>query len=243
MAEPRIRVLVVDDSVVARRSLADLLARAPELEVVGTAGSGRLALGKLRQVPVDVVTLDVEMPGEDGLATLDAIRREWPTLPVLMCSGLTERGAAATLDALARGASDYVAKPSAIDRGAGLSRFAVELTSKVKALGRIVRPALVKPPVTVRRSLTPLASARAEVVAIGVSTGGPNALAALIPALPRLDAPVLIVQHMPPIFTRMLAERLAGLSGRPAREAHDGEPVEPGVIYMAPGDYHMRVNI
>jgi two-component system chemotaxis response regulator CheB len=241
----RTRVLVVDDSVVARRSIADLIGREPELEVVSTAASGRLAVGKLRQTPIDVVTLDVEMPDEDGLQTLKAIRREWPTLPVLMCSGLTERGAAATLDALSLGASDYVAKPSGINRGTALAAFATELTGKLKALGRGARPReAVRPaPIAVLpRVLTPPSSVRAEVVAIGVSTGGPNALAAVIPALPAgLGVPVLIVQHMPPIFTRMLAERLASLSRRPAREARDGEVLEGGVVYLAPGDYHMRV--
>jgi two-component system chemotaxis response regulator CheB len=243
----RIRVLVVDDSVVARRSIADLIGREPELEVVGTAASGKLAIGKLRQHAIDVVTLDVEMPDEDGLQTLDAIRREWPRLPVLMCSGLTERGAAATLDALSRGASDYVAKPSSVERGSlALAFFTTELTGKLKTLGRQVRPVerIVRPAPLglLQRSPAPSPEVRAEVVAIGVSTGGPNALAAMIPLLPpRLAAPVLIVQHMPPIFTRMLAERLAGLAGRPAREARDGELLEDGVVYLAPGDYHMRV--
>jgi two-component system chemotaxis response regulator CheB len=246
-AGPRIRVLVVDDSVVARRSIADLIGREPELEVVGTAASGKLALGKLRQLAVDVVTLDVEMPDETGLQTLDAIRKEWPRLPVLMCSGLTERGAAATLDALSRGASDYVAKPSSVDRGTlALAFFTTELTAKLKVLGRQVRPVerTARPASLglLQRTVTSVATARAEVVAIGVSTGGPNALAAMIPLLPRqMAAPVLIVQHMPPIFTRMLAERLAGLARRPAREARDGEVLEDGVIYIAPGDYHMRV--
>lgn len=247
---PRVRVLVVDDSVVARRSIADILTRDLELEVVATAGSGRLALAKLRQGPVDVVTLDVEMAEADGLQTLDDIRREWPVLPVLMCSGLTERGAAATLDALARGANDYIAKPSSVDRGAGLGVFAGELVSKVKVLGRAPRQAIIaeRPApfsavVPLRRLGTPvLTTARAEVLAIGVSTGGPNALATLIPALPAgLGAPVLIVQHMPPVFTRMLAERLANLSGRPTREARDGEIIAPGIVYIAPGDFHMRV--
>lgn len=240
---PRIRVLVVDDSVVARRSISDLVARDPVLEVVGTAASGRLALGKLRQLQVDVVTLDVEMPDGGGLVALEAIRREWPTLPVLMCSSLTERGAAATLDALSRGANDYVAKPSGVERGNSLATFTEELTSKLKVLGRS-RPAVQVPapaPIIRPFSPAPIATTRAEVLAIGVSTGGPNALAELIPALPRMGAPVLIVQHMPPIFTRMLAERLAGLSGRPAREARDGEALEDGVVYVAPGDYHLRV--
>jgi two-component system chemotaxis response regulator CheB len=242
-AANRVRVLVVDDSVVVRRWLADAISRDGELEVAGTAASGRLALAKLRQAEVDVVTLDVDMPEASGLETLDALRREHPKLPVLMCSALTERGATATLDALGRGASDYVTKPSAGERGQGTVAFLEELTGKLKALGR--RPAPIRAGAPAEAvSARPAAGrlTRIEAVVLGVSTGGPSALASVVPALPAdLPVPVLIVQHMPPVFTRMLADRLALAAKLPVREAEEGDPVEPGVVLIAPGDQHMRV--
>ena len=250
---PRVRVLVVDDSVVVRRILSDALTADPELEVVGAAASGRLALAKLERTPCDVVTLDVEMPDTDGLETLDAIRRQYPKVVVIMCSGLTARGAATTLDALARGASDYVAKPASSEGRHDLTPFLAELTGKVKALGRRSRPpglfaglgapGTPAPPRTITRpGLGEGAAGPVSAVAIGVSTGGPNALAVLVPNLAvGLDVPIFIVQHMPALFTRMLAERLAVTSRMPVREARQGEAPEAGTVYIAPGNWHMRL--
>lgn len=241
----RIRVLVVDDSVVVRRLVTTALQADPALEVVGSAADGRIALAKIEQLEPDVVTLDIEMPVMDGLTALREIRARWSTLPVIMFSTLTQRGAAATLDALALGASDYVTKPSGSgDPARALEAVRAELIPKIKALcarngvgegGRTVAP-IVRP--GARRA----PQTRVDVVAIGVSTGGPNALARLLPALPAtLPVPVLIVQHMPPMFTRILAERLDATSALRVVEAADGDVLEPGGVWIAPGGRHMIV--
>jgi two-component system chemotaxis response regulator CheB len=247
----KIRVLVVDDAVVVRRMLSDILAEDPAIEVAATAANGRLALAKLDQVSPDVVVLDVEMPEMDGLATLAEIRRTRPRLPVIMFSTLTERGAATTLDALALGASDYITKPtSAGGLDAARTRVRAELGAKIRALcGRAPRPApaatapLARPAARQAAPRLPgLVAARPAALVVGVSTGGPNALAALLPALPAdFPLPVLVVQHMPPLFTRFLAERLASRAELRVAEGVDGEPVVPGRVYIAPGDQHMTL--
>lgn len=245
---PKIRVLVVDDAVVVRRIVTDVLAADPDIEVVGTAANGRLALGKLELLKPDLVTLDIEMPEMDGLETLVQIRKTWRTLPVIMFSTLTERAASATLDALARGASDYVTKPSNVGSvGLAQERIREELIPKIKALcGRKSQPAAAPKaaPAPIRlpehfRAPLPI---RLDALAIGVSTGGPNALAEVIPHLPEeFPLPVLVVQHMPPVFTRFLAERLASCSRLKVREGVPGAVVEPGTVWIAPGNYHMTL--
>jgi len=240
---PKIRVLIVDDSVVIRRLLTDSLAGDPDLEVVGTAADGKIALAKITQVNPDIITLDMEMPVMDGLETLTAIRKIYPKLPVIMFSTLTARGAAATLDALARGASDYVTKPANVGSvTVAVQRIREELVPKIKGLCR--RPAdIVSCPVI--RKLTGViaaASASIDVLAIGVSTGGPNALAALLPGLTaQFPVPVVIVQHMPPMFTRLLAERISAVSNLRAREGEAGALLAAGEAWVAPGDSHMEV--
>lgn len=248
----RIRVMVVDDSVVTRRVLSETIGAAADLEVVGTAASGRLALAKLDNLSPDIITLDVEMPDMDGLATLTELRKRRPTLPVLMCSTLTERGAGVTMDALALGASDFVTKPGVMTPG-GMPAFAQVLIPKLRALGRQRSSAMTGASTTVAdgaRPVRPMAPPRpaavvaapVEVVVLGISTGGPNALAEMIPLIGEaLPVPLLIVQHMPPIFTRLLAERLGRLARFPVREAANGDPVLPGQVYVAPGDFHMTV--
>jgi len=245
-----IRILIVDDSAVIRKVLSDGLATDSDLEVVGTAANGRIALSKLTQVNPDLVTLDIEMPILDGLQTLAEIRKTHPKLPVIMFSTLTERGASTTLDALALGASDYATKPS--NTGSlevTLSQIRGELIPKIKALCGVraasrIRPSPLKPG---RSSLPTAISAarepgRVDVLAIGTSTGGPNALADLLPAIPGdFPVPILIVQHMPPLFTRLLASRLNSRTSIKVREGSAGEILQPGVAWLAPGDYHMSV--
>lgn len=246
----RIRVLVVDDAVVVRKLVSDVLASDPGIEVVGTAANGRIALGKIKDLAPDLVTLDVEMPELDGLATLTELRKSWPHLPVIMFSTLTGTGAATTLDALARGASDYVAKPSNTGSfGLAMERVRLELLPRIHALCRSrgaarnsvpTRPALPRPATS--RATAQARQTRISVVAIGCSTGGPNALDAILPVLPaELPVPVLIVQHMPPMFTRLLAERLATKCKIRVLEAQPGMAIEPGCAYVAPGDWHMLV--
>jgi two-component system, chemotaxis family, protein-glutamate methylesterase/glutaminase len=237
-----VRVLIVDDSAVIRRLLSNLLASDSEIVVAGTAGNGIQALARIPEAKPDLITLDIEMPGMDGLEALVEIRKLYPKLPVIMFSTLTERGATATLDALAKGASDYVTKPS-YTGGSESAREQVrdELIRKIKSLCAVrvappPRPAAIAP----RRADRP--QSRIDLVAIGTSTGGPNALTALIPQLPAdFPVPIVIVQHMPPLFTRLLAERLHSLARLEVREGKEGEKLRRGQVWIAPGDYHMTV--
>jgi two-component system chemotaxis response regulator CheB len=238
----KIRVLVVDDAAVVRRIVSDVLSADPEIEVVGTAANGRLALAKLPLLAPDLITLDLEMPELDGLGTLVELRKSQPRLPVIMFSTLTERGAVATLEALACGASDYVTKPTHVGSVAlAEERVREELIPKIRALaGRVILPTRAARPVAPERPPRPLLPRRVDLLAIGVSTGGPNALAEILPALPaEFPLPIVIVQHMPPVFTRFLADRLASLCRVAVREGEEGGLVQPGVAWIAPGNYHM----
>jgi two-component system chemotaxis response regulator CheB len=245
---PPIRILIVDDSSVIRKVLSDGLAPDASLEVVGTAANGRIALAKIPQVNPDLVTLDVEMPEMNGLETLAEIRKTYPKLPVIMFSTLTERGAATTLDALALGASDYVTKPS--NTGSlevTLAQIREQLIPKIRALcaSRLVTQLAPLSAAPIPRSLGAQPArqlTRIDLLAIGASTGGPNALAELMPAIPgNFPVPIVIVQHMPPVFTRLLASRLNGRSELTIREGVAGEILRPGEAWIAPGDYHMTV--
>jgi len=239
-----IRILIVDDSVVTRKVLCEALGEDPAIQVAGTAADGRIALSRMQQLTPDLVTLDVEMPVMSGLETLAEIRKRYPKLPVIMFSTLTERGAGTTLDALALGASDYVTKPSntrSLEQTLGIIRQ--ELIPKVKALcarqSREPRPGDAATSVTAAATSAESAS-RVDLLAIGTSTGGPSALGELLPALSGdFPVPVVIVQHMPPLFTRLLAERLNKKSPLDIREGESGQELQAGQAWIAPGDYHM----
>lgn len=250
----KIRVLIVDDAVVFRRVMANELACDVGLEVVGTAANGRIALARMAQVSPDVVILDVEMPEMDGLATLSELRKNYPRLPVIMFSALTERGAEATLDALARGATDYFTKPAETGGlDASLQVIREQLIPKIKALCARVRERTPMPnePGSAASLPTSVAGAAAvpttrrqpgpvQVVAIGASTGGPNALAEIFRRLPGdFPVPIAIVQHMPPMFTRLLAERLSTEFALRVQEGNSGSILQPGHAWIAPGDHHM----
>jgi two-component system, chemotaxis family, protein-glutamate methylesterase/glutaminase len=239
-----IRILVVDQSVVIRKLLSDTLSGDRALQVVATASDGRIALAKIPLLKPDLITLELEMPVMDGLETLAAVRRLYPALPVILFSALTEHGAAATLDALSLGASDYATKPSKTGSPAvAIERIRAELIPKIKALCGIapVKPAPLPrshPALKVRVASNP----RIEIVAIGSSTGGPNALAEVLPRIPNdFPVPIVVVQHMPPIFTRLLAERLASRSSIPVQEGSAGTILRPGHAWIAPGNFHMKV--
>jgi two-component system chemotaxis response regulator CheB len=318
-----IRVLVVDDSVVVRKIVQHALEGETDVEVVGTASDGRQGVEQVERLDPDIVTLDIEMPVMDGVAALVAIRKRKPRLPVIMFSTLTQRAAAATLDALAKGASDYVTKPSNLQgMDDAVAHVRAELIPRIRALvprpggaapvterlpgltvttsrpppaGRVddrparpgtagpggtaapaarrtsrpadpdraaranrpangaaaapaprprPRPAAAPAPVPAARGTRSRVRRRAAIdaVLIGVSTGGPNALNEVIPALPAdLGVPVLIVQHMPPLFTKILAERLDSRAALDVHEAVDGDLVTAGGVWLAPGGHHMVV--
>ncbi len=238
-----IRILVVDDSVVIRKLLSDALMQDPELDVVGTARDGRIALAKISQLHPDLVTLDVEMPVMDGLETLVEVRKLYPRIPVIMFSTLTERGGAATLDALSLGASDYATKPSNTGSPAeAIEAIRTELIPKIKALCAGCPTKLTPLPTPVPTRVRAPSNRRIEIVAIGTSTGGPNALAEVLPRIPKdFAVPIVVVQHMPPIFTRLLAERLASRSAIPVQEGSAGIILHAGDAWIAPGNFHMTV--
>jgi two-component system chemotaxis response regulator CheB len=236
----KIKVLLVDDSAVIRKVLGDLLAEDPAIEVVGTAPNGKVALEKIATLKPDIVTLDIEMPEMNGLEAVRKIRDRGDRLPIIMCSSLTAEGASHTLEALSLGASDYVTKPSSH----GVNTREVvgdELIRKIKALvDPRETPVVLKANQPSRASASP--SNPIKIVAIGVSTGGPNALMDLLPRFPTdFSAPIVIVQHMPALFTKMLAERLNDATKIPASEAVHGEEISPGRIYIAPGGFHLEV--
>jgi two-component system chemotaxis response regulator CheB len=241
----KIRVLVVDDSVVIRRLVCHALEEDPGIDVVGTAANGRIALARIPQVNPDVITLDIEMPEMDGLEMLRELRREGLGLPVLMFSTLTERGASATLEALSLGADDYVTKASnAGSLDVSMANLRHQLLPKIRQFFDIAQPKSTPQPAPFAAPILSPSYRHSprRAVAIGVSTGGPAALAKVIPQFPAsFPLPVFIVQHMPPLFTRLLAERLASLTPLPVHEAIEGEAVHPGSIYIAPGDWHMRL--
>jgi two-component system, chemotaxis family, protein-glutamate methylesterase/glutaminase len=266
MDDQRLRVLIVDDTVVYRRILSEVVEALGEAVVVGTAPHGRLALARLEQTAADLVLLDVEMPEMDGFETLKEIRRRHPETQVVMVSGANLSAADNTMRCLEQGALDFLHKPEGADAEAGRQ----ELKDKLRPLLRLVQtrinlhrgtaartsvpagapPGHAIPPHPSAQAVPPAPRAgrmapvpeRIDVVGIGVSTGGPNALAELIPHLPAdFPVPVLLVQHMPPLFTASLAEHLDQKSQVAVREARDGEPVLPGHVYIAPGGRHMVV--
>lgn len=239
---PPIRILVVDDSLVIRKVVSDTLKKDPALEVVGTAGDGRVALSRVASLHPDLVILDVTMPVMGGLETLAVLKKDYPRLHIVMFSSTTARGASETLEALALGASDYAAKPT--DTGSlalTIEAIQKDLIPKIKALCGLA------PSAPLARAVLPAASRpasnrRIDIVAIGTSTGGPNALAEVIPRLPAdFPVPIVIVQHMPASFTGLLAERLGRSALMAVAEGKQGAILEPAHVWIAPGNFHMTV--
>jgi two-component system chemotaxis response regulator CheB len=246
------RVLIVDDAVVVRRVVSYVLSSDPELEVAGTAANGCLALAKLGQLHPDVVTLDLEMPQMDGLETLKVLRRDYPRLPVIMLSRFTERGAVATSNAMQLGANDYVTLPDGTANiNDSMQRIREQLIPRIKMLARPSQAADGQPTPAAKRAALrgtdgcslARSSQRIEIVAIGASTGGPDALAAILPKLAGdFPVPIVIVQHMPPEFTMRLAEQLRAKCQIRVSEGATNDLIFPGCAWVAPGGYHMLVN-
>jgi two-component system, chemotaxis family, protein-glutamate methylesterase/glutaminase len=240
------RVLIVDDSALVRELLGRLVASGPGLTLVGTAPNGKIALERIDALRPDLVILDIEMPEMDGLEVLRRIRAVKKHVSVLVFSTVTERAGERTLDALALGADDYITKPTSRlgDQGS-VERLRDQLLAKIHALlvktppaSPEERPAEIDAPTAMSVHARP----RPEIVAIGASTGGPNALAEILAAFPAtFPVPVVIVQHMPPVFTSVFADRLMRESDVRVREARHGDRLEPGTVLIAPGDMHMRV--
>ncbi|MFC7054372.1 chemotaxis response regulator protein-glutamate methylesterase [Hansschlegelia quercus] len=255
-----IRVMIVDDSVVIRSILTRWLSEAPGFEIVAAHRTGRAAVEDVTRAKPHVVVLDIEMPDMDGLTALPLLLKATPGVAVLMASALTRRNAEVSLRCLAMGAADYVAKPEASQ--SGQDEYRRGLVAKVRGLGEAVlrredrrpayRPAAPRiaavAPVRVPQAAAPAAMrkpslVRPKALAIGSSTGGPKALETVLMSLgPQLaSVPVIITQHMPATFTAVLAEHLGRATGRPAHEAIDGETLQPGVIYVAPGGRHLKI--
>lgn len=254
------RVLVVDDASLFRRVISEALAGVPGVEVVGSASNGKLALARLASLQPDLMTLDVEMPEMDGIQVLDAMRKGGVKTSVIMLSSCTVRGGKKTIRALEAGAFDFITKPEGGSAAENVTRLADSLRPIIHTLERQreIR-AILNPAGGARSSPAPTpspvplppqpAAVRAPgrsgppIVLIGVSTGGPTALAELVPALPaKLGAPVFIVQHMPPHFTEALAERLQTRSAIQVKEAQDGEIAQADRVYIAPGGRQMKVS-
>ncbi len=232
----KIRVLVVDDSLFMRKAISSLLNSDPKISVIGTAKDGEEALQKISELNPDVITLDIEMPRMDGLTTLKEIMRRKP-LPVIMLSALTKKGAKETFTALEYGAVDYVLKPSGTV-SLDLKLVKDQLIAKIKtaALTRPLTHKTIKPS-TVAKSF----DAEDKVIAMGASTGGPQALTEILSRLPEDIPPTLIVQHMPEGFTRFFAEHLDEKCQFKVKEAENGDQISRGLALVAPGGYHMLV--
>jgi len=257
----RIRVMLVDDAVVVRGLFARWVEAEPDLEVVATLRTGRDAVNQLERVDPDVVVLDVDMPELDGIAALPLLLEKKRDLVVIMASTLTRRNAEISLRALSLGAADYIPKPGSNREVSASTAFRRDLIEKIRQLGlrakrlrhgikaRVSRPVKSAPSIApAAEEITPLRLRQMpltppRVLVIGASTGGPQALNRLVVQIDSViqRAPVLITQHMPPTFTAVLAEHLARVSKFPVREASDGEEVNAGAIYLAPGGMHMKV--
>ncbi len=262
-----VRVMVVDDSAVIRGLITRALETDSGIQVVATVGNGQLAVSQMSRSDVDVIVLDIEMPVMDGLTALPELLKAAPDVKIIMASTLTQRNAQVSIEALQKGASDYIPKPSSTGEIHGSADFKRELIEKVKVLGKTRRDRRdrnkaagvpeAKPAPAARAAaggrtsllspvspvvLRPFGRSIPQIVGIGSSTGGPQALFTVLGNLPAsFKLPIVITQHMPATFTTILAEHIARVAKRPSAEGRDGEPIEPGKIYLAPGDNHMIV--
>jgi two-component system, chemotaxis family, protein-glutamate methylesterase/glutaminase len=261
-----LKVLVVDDSILFRRVISQALASVPDVEVVGSVATGKLALQRIQEFRPDLMTLDVEMPGMDGLAVLDSLRQGGNEIAVIVVSSVTRHGAKVTMRALEKGAFDFITKPDTENAEQSRALLTAELAPRLRALaGRLAVRRILRSETKISRAAPgmkteippaspPLLSGvtermnrisnatRPEMVLIGVSTGGPNALSVVLPEIPAdIGVPIFVVQHMPPVFTQSLAENLSARCSISVREAAQGSIAVPGTAYIAPGGKQMRL--
>ena len=254
----KLKVLVVDDTIFYRKIVSDVLSKFPDVEVVGIASNGQIALSRIKSLKPDLITLDVEMPVLDGLGVLEAIKKECLDVGVIMVSTLTTRGSKITMKALELGAFDFVTKTDRDDPEENFKALHLALLPRVRAYARRLefrkslregklpsklksRLAAISDDAT-RKSFLAKRRAKSDIVAVGISTGGPNALIKVLPALPdNLGVPIVLVQHMPPTFTKSLAESLNQKCSLRVKEGEDGEVLEPNTVYIAPGGKQMKV--
>lgn len=267
----KLRVLVVDDTIVYRKAVSDVLSEIPGVEVVGVAHNGKIAMSKISTLKPDLLTLDIEMPVMNGIEVLGELQKNFPNTGAVMVSTLTTDGGEMTMKALELGAFDFILKPQSsnpaeskkilkqslapIIREFKLSKNASSLLGKKGRLGKATKPVLRKPlkPLLKKQTLslnnkppqaakTRLKKGKAEIITIGISTGGPNALTQMLPQLPGdLGVPIVIVQHMPPVFTKSLATSLNSKCALTVKEAVDREPLKNNTVYIAPGGKQMKL--
>jgi two-component system chemotaxis response regulator CheB len=254
-----VRVLVVDDTIVYRKIVSDVLKEIPGVEVVGSANNGKIALSRITQLKPDLVTLDIEMPQMSGIEVLEALHNI-PDAPLaVMLSTLTQKGSDMTIRALELGAFDFISKPDSGRMADNLVKVKAALEPIIAAFkrqreirarlkGRIsgrsasVTPRPARPVTRTRTAQARSRTTMSEIVGIGISTGGPNALAKMMPMLsPKLNVPVLVVQHMPPLFTQSLAKSLNAKCQLTVKEATNGEPLVANTVYIAPGGKQMKI--
>ena len=249
--------MVVDDTVVYRKIVSDVLMELPNVEVVGTAHNGKAALLKIKTLKPDLLTLDIEMPELNGLEVLQQLQTEAPQVGAIMLSTLTQEGGAMTMRALELGAFDFIPKPQAGTMAENKAAVKGALAPMLKAFERsrqiksqlsllsrsqVVRRPVASVPIRTRPSKMAGRSESASIIGIGISTGGPNALAKMLPKIPGdIGVPIVIVQHMPPLFTRSLANSLNNKCEIEVKEAVNGEPLLPNVAYIAPGGMQMKI--
>lgn len=260
-----LRVLVVDDTIVYRKAVSDIIAEIPGVELAGVAHNGKIAIAKIQTLKPDILTLDIEMPEMNGIEVLAELQKNHPGVGAVMLSTLTAEGSEMTMRALELGAFDFILKPQSKNQIEGKKEIRAALEPILKAFARsrfasslISRKGVIPPSPALRKTVATQASpvktlrplsqkpavrrSKSEIVAIGISTGGPNALNQMLPKLPKdLGVPVLIVQHMPPVFTKSLAASLDKKCTLTVKEAVDGENIQPNVVYIAPGGKQMKL--